>query len=218
MRVTLLVAALIAVAAPAPVTAQNVCEAVLVAPPMGAWVEYDFRGQGQTGRSRMAVVGRETRNGRTLTWYEMSFEAAGQAMTLQMLADGGFYSAMAEKKIEEIVIKAGLQPAMKFSGPMMERVRSQMNVGSDPASQFGQGCQNAVRVGAESITVPAGTFDAVHYRLATGSNPGDAWIVEGMPFGMVKWTGDLGESVILVGKGDGAKSSITETPIEMSGG
>ena len=218
MRVTLFAAALIALASPAPVAAQNVCKAVLVAPPMGSWVEYDFRGQGQSGRSRMAVVGQEARNGRTLTWYEMRFNAAGSAMTIQLLADGGFYSAMAEKKIEEIVIKAGGQPAMKFSGPMMERVRSQMNVGSDPASQFGQGCENAVRVGAESITVPAGTFEAVHYRLATGTNPGDAWIVEGMPFGMVKWTGDQGESVILVGRGSGATSSITETPIEMPGG
>jgi hypothetical protein len=217
MRVPVAILTLLGVVA-APVSAQNVCEAVFAPPPVGSWVEYDFQGQGQAGRSRLSVVGQETRDGTSYTWYEMNFDAAGQSMILKMLADGGFYAAMAEKKIEEIVIKAAGQPAMKFSGPMMERVRSQMNVGSDPASQFGQGCENAERIGVESITVPAGTFDAVHYRLATGTNPGDAWVVEGMPFGMVRWVGDKGEGVVLVGTGDGARSAITETPIEMSGG
>ena len=216
MRIPMSAALVLATAVPA--TAQNVCETFREAPPVGSWVEYDFQGQGQAGRSRMAVVGTESRDGRSLTWYEMSFDAGGQSMIVKMLADGGFYHAMAEKTIEEMVIKVGSQPAMKFSGAMMDRVRSQMNVGSDPASQFGQGCEDAERVGAESITVPAGTFDAVHYRLSTGPKPGDAWIVEGMPFGMIKWTGSGGESVVLVGTGTDAEPQITETPMEMPGG
>lgn len=216
MRIPMTAALLVATAVPA--AAQNVCQSFREAPPQGSWVEYDFQGQGQTGRSRMAVVGSEQRDGRTLTWYEMSMNAGGQDMIVKMLADGGFYYAMAEKKIEEIVIKGSGQPAMKFSGPMMERVRGQMNMGSDPASQFGQGCEDAERVGVESITVPAGTFDAVHYRLATGKNPGDAWIVEGMPFGLIQWTGSGGERVVMVGKGTDAQTQITETPMEMPGG
>ena len=79
-------------------------------------------------------------------------------------------------------------------------------------------CEDAERVGVESITVTAGTFEAVHFRLTSGGSPGDAWIVEGMPFGMIKWTGSGGEAAELVAQGDDAVSQITETPMEMPGG
>ncbi|MEE8268148.1 MAG: hypothetical protein V3R97_04475, partial [Gemmatimonadales bacterium] len=108
------------------------------------------------------------------------------------------------------------QPAMKFSGAMMERIQSQMS--SDPTSEFSKSCEDAERVGVESITVPAGTFEAVHYRLAGDGRSGDAWIVEGRPFGMIKWTGSGGDAAELVARGDDAVSQITETPMEMPGG
>jgi len=214
----ILMSAALAVTMATPAVAQNACQAFLEAPAVGSWVEYDFQGQGQTGRSRMAVVGTEIRDGRELTWYEMSFDAGGNSGVIKMLGEGGLFHAMSEKKIEEMVVKAAGQPAMKFSGPMMERIRSQMNVGSDPASEFGKGCEDAERVGVESVTVPAGTFDAVHFRLTSGRNPGDAWIVEGMPFAMIKWTGSGGEAVELIDRGDDAVSQITETPMAMPGG
>ncbi len=214
MRI-LVISALVAAMA-TPVAAQNACEAFLEAPAVGSWVEYDFQGQGQAGRSRIAVVGTETRGGQELTWYEMSFEAGGQSGVVKMLGEGGFYHAMAEKKIVEMVVKTAGQPAMKFSGAMIERMQSQMK--SDPAAEFGKGCENAERVGVESVTVPAGTFDAVHFRLTSGQKPGDAWIVEGLPFGMIKWTGSGGEAVELVDRGDDAVTQITETPMEIPGG
>lgn len=212
----ILMSAALAAAVASPIAAQNACEAFLEAPAVGSWVEYDFQSSGQSGRSRIAVVGTETRGGRELTWYEMSFDAGGQSGIMKMLAEGGFYQAMSDKKIEEMVIKAGGQPAMKFSGAMMERIRGQMS--SDPASEFSKGCEDAERVGVESVTVPAGTFDAVHFRVVSGGSPGDAWIVEGMPFGMIKWTGSGGESVELVDRGDDAVTQITETPLAMPGG
>ena len=195
--------------------AQNVCEQFAVAPPVGSWVEYEFTGQGQAGLSRFAVVGTENRNGREFTWYEMNMNMGGQRMIAKMLVEGGFYQAMAEKTIEEMIVKAGDQPAMKFSGTMLERMLGQM--GDNPASQFAEGCENAERVGEESITVPAGTFRAVHYRLTTGLSPGDVWIVEGIPFGMVKWTGSKGDSAELVGKGDDAQMELTEEPMVIPG-
>jgi len=212
----MLMSTAIAAAMATPIAAQNACEAFLEAPAVGSWVEYDMQGNGQSARSRIAVVGTETRDGRELTWYEMSFDAAGQSGVMKMLAEGGFYHAMANKKIEEMIIKGEGQPAMKFSGAMVERMQSQMS--SDPASEFGKKCEDAERVGVESVTVPAGTFEAVHFRVASGGSPGDAWIVEGMPFGMIKWTGSGGESVELVDRGDDAVTQITETPMEMPGG
>ena len=212
----ILMSTALAAAIASPVWAQNACEAFLQTPAVGSWVEYDFQGKGQTGRSRIAVVGTETRDGRELTWYEMSFDAGGNSAIVKMLAEGGFYHAMAEKKIEEMVFKTAGQPAMKFSGVMMERIQSQM--GSNPTSEFSKSCEDAERVGVESITVTAGTFEAVHFRLTSGGSPGDAWIVEGMPFGMIKWTGSGGEAAELVAQGDDAVSQITETPMEMPGG
>ena len=212
----ILMSTALAAAMATPVAAQNACEAFLEAPAVGSWVEYDFQGQGQTGRMRIAVVGTETRGGRELTWYEMSFDGGGNSAIMKMLGEGGFYHAMAEKKIVEMVVKAAGQPAMKFSGAMMERIQSQMS--SDPAAEFSKSCEDAERVGVESITVPAGTFEAVHFRLTSGGSPGDAWVVEGMPFGMIKWTGSGGEAAELVAQGDDAVSQITETPMEMPGG
>jgi hypothetical protein len=212
----ILMSTALAVAMATPVAAQNACEAFRKAPPVGSWVEYEFQGNGQSGRSKIAVVGTETRGGSELTWYEISFNAAGQSGVMKMLAEGGFYQAMADKKIVEMVIKAQGQPAMKFSGATIERMQSQMN--SDPAAEFSKGCEDAERVGVESITVPAGTFRAVHFRVASGGNPGDAWIVEGLPFGMIRWTGSEGEAAELVDRGDDAVTQITETPMEMPGG
>ncbi len=123
---------------------------------------------------------------------------------------------MGQKKIVEMVFKVAGQPAMKFSGAMIVRMQGQM--GSDPAAEFGKACEDAERVGVESVTVPAGTFDAVHFRLTSGQKPGDAWLVEGMPFGMIKWTGSDGDAVELVGRGDDAVTQITETPMAMPGG
>jgi hypothetical protein len=212
----ILMSTALAVAMATPVAAQNACEAFLEAPAVGSWVEYEFQGNGQSGRSKIAVVGTETRGGRELTWYEMSFNAGGQSGIMKMLGEGGFYHAMADKKIVEMVIKAAGQPAMKFSGAMIERMQSQMS--SDPAAEFSKGCEDAERVGIESITVPAGTFDAVHFRVASGGKPGDAWVVEGLPFGMIKWNGSGGEAAELVDRGDDAVTQITETPMEMPGG
>ena len=212
----ILMSAALAAAVASPIAAQNACEVFLEAPAVGSWVEYDFQAQGQAGRSRIAVVGTETRDGRELSWYEMSFDAGGNSGIMKMLAEGGFYHAMAEKKIVEMVVKVAGQPAMKFSGAMVERMLGQMS--SDPASEFGKACEDAERVGSESVTVPAGTFDAVHYRLTSGESQGDAWIVEGMPFGMIKWTGSGGEAVELVDRGDDAVSQLTETPMEIPGG
>lgn len=216
MRILMSSLALVATLATQAV-AQNACEAFRQAPAIGSWVEFDFQGQGQAGRSRLAAVGTEMRGERSLTWYEMSFATGGQDGVVKMLADGGFYHAMAEKKIEEIVVKVAGQPAMKFSGAMVEQIQNRMNIDADPAAEFGRGCEQAERVGAESVTVPAGTFDAVHYRLTSGQTVGDAWIVEDMPFGMIKWAGSGGETAVLVSRGDDAVTQITETPLAMPG-
>jgi hypothetical protein len=68
--------------------------------------------------------------------------------------------------------------------------------------------------GEESVTVPAGTFQALRYHDA--KHEADTWVVPDRPFLMVKAKGKDFE-LSLVSSGDDAESSITETPQEMPG-
>jgi len=69
-----------------------------------------------------------------------------------------------------------------------------------------------VVVGWEQVTVPAGTFRALHIKSADDKT--EAWVVPDLYFAMVKATMHEG-SLELTAKGADAKSSITETPRTM---
>jgi len=66
-------------------------------------------------------------------------------------------------------------------------------------------------VGWESVTVPAGTFRALHVKTDDG---GEVWASRDVPFGLVRTHGKQGD-LALTGRGADAKSSITEKPLEM---
>src|SRR6266513_2818053 len=57
----------------------------------------------------------------------------------------------------------------------------------------------------------AGTFRALHVTTDDG---GEVWASRDVPFGLVKTHGKQGD-LALTGRGADAKSSITETPLEM---
>ena len=107
-------------------------------------------------------------------------------------------------------MKAGNRPAMRMSPQMLQMMTSRM-----PKDQIAEMCRNSrmTRVGAESVTVPAGTFPTVHYRDAESGM--DVWVSESLPFGMVKTKMKTGEEIVLTSQGTGAKTQITETPQEM---
>jgi len=81
-------------------------------------------------------------------------------------------------------------------------------------SVFGDICDEVSLVGQEKVTVPAGTFNAKHYHSAKYEN--DSWVDPGLSFGMVKAIGKH-HDIERIRDGNGAKSSITETPQEMPG-
>ena len=62
------------------------------------------------------------------------------------------------------------------------------------------------------VTVPAGTFRALHVAGASGHS--DSWVDPDLPFALVKEAGnDEGQSqMVLVSHGTGAQSRITERP------
>ncbi len=142
-------------------------------------------------------------------WYEMSMTVPQGDMIMKFLVPGFPYEA---DEIQSIVMKMGNQPAMEVSEQMMGMMRSQMR---NPAIDAFERCDGAEIVGTESVTVPAGTIEAIHLRMTQG-DVGEAWISTDLPFGMVQFKGPDGE-VMLLEHGTGASTKITETPMKMPG-
>ncbi len=178
-------------------------------PPVGAWAAYRMvggRGDGTT--MRMSVVGRATRNDSAFLWLE--FVARGLQMGLPGTGSDtltlinkvlvpGFGPGMAEPR--EHIMKFGSAPAMT----MPEGRRGP----GAPTSGL-HDCGGGKVVGWEHVTVPGGSFRALHVQDAEGK--GDSWVVPDLPFGVVKAaSGDSG-SMELTGHGMGAKDAITEAP------
>ena len=209
MRVHLLSLALL-LGAGAPALAQEACIDQIKFPEVGRWAEYKavFKGK-DPYTMRHAVIGSESRDGKALKWLELrtSGNEKDGDMVYQMLVPG---LAAQLGDVHEVVMKHGTQPAMKMDRMMLKMIKSQMEKQS-----FLEGlCKDVTLVGTESVTVPAGKFDTQHFHSAKYSS--DSWITTGVPFSMVKSVGKDFE-MALVAHGDGAKSSITETPKSMGG-
>jgi hypothetical protein len=191
--------------------AQEACKEVLKLPAVGKWVEYQaLYDQKEKYALRYAVVGEEKRGGADYRWLEMKMTNQtdpGKNLVYQMLVPG---SLAAIGDVQDVVMKVGDRPAMKMNGMMMGMVKGQLQ----QKSVFGDICNEVTLVGPEKVTVPAGTFNAKHYHSAKYEN--DSWVDPSLSFGMVKAVGKH-HDIERVRDGDGAKSSITETPQEMPG-
>jgi hypothetical protein len=178
---------------------------------VGKWVEYQaLYDQKDKYLLRYAVVGEEQREGTHYRWLEMKMTSATDPeknLVYQMLIPG---SLAAIGDVQEVVMKPGDKPAMKMNGMMMDMVRGQLQ----KKSVFGELCDEVSLVGKEKVTVPAGTFNTKHYHSTKYEN--DSWVDPGLSFGMVKAVGKH-HDIERTRDGNGAKSSITETPQEMPG-
>jgi hypothetical protein len=191
--------------------AQEACQEVMRVPAVGKWVEYQaLYDQKDKYVLRYAVVGEEKRKGTDYRWLEMKMTNEtdpGKNLVYQMLVPG---SLAAIGDVQEVVMKPGDKPAMKMNGMMMGMVRGQLQ----KKSVFGEICDDVTLVGQEKVTVPAGTFNAKHYHSTKYGN--DSWVDPRLSFGMVKAVGKK-HDIERIRDGDGATSSITETPQEMPG-
>jgi hypothetical protein len=105
-----------------------------------------------------------------------------------------------------------------MSDQILQMMRSQ--IPDNPSMQAATRCGEGEVIGWEEVTVPAGTFRALHLRPAPeDGTQTDVWASPDVPFGMVRviMTGTEGSEIVLVGHGTDATSSITETPQEMPG-
>jgi len=186
------------------------CLAGLKMPDVGQWAEY----QGVMNKKdpytlRYAVVGAEEREGKPMKWLELRMvgDKPDKNMVYQVLTPG---NPAEMDQAQEIIFKPGDKQAMKMNGMMMKMIRGQLTKNS----VLGNICEGVSVAGEESVTVPAGTFKALRYHNT--KYDADTWVVPDLPFVMVKSKGKDFE-LSRTSSGDGAKSSITETPQEMPG-
>jgi len=208
-RLSWVAAALLWVAPPA-LRAQDACADNFTWPEVGRWAEYSgVYNQKTTMTTRYSVVGAETREGVEYKRIEMKMhdEQKNRDMVYQMLVPGG---PLQLDKVAEIVMKMGTDPAMKMDGMMLGAIRGQLGKNS----AFTDACRESTLVGKEKVTVPPGTFQALHYQSPKYGS--DTWLEPKLPFAMLRSTGKS-HSFELVAMGKGAKSSITEEPTEMPG-
>jgi hypothetical protein len=186
----------------------------LAHPPVGAWAQYSMVGGRAGGATmRLSIVGTETHGDTSYLWLEIAVRGmplgmpggAGDTLSIvnKMLVSG-YGPGMAEPRAH--VMKFGSAPAMTM--PVGQ------GHGATPGARTMQDCGDGKVVGWERVTVPAGTFRAVHVQNAEGK--GDSWVVPNLPFGLVKAAtagaeGDSGQ-MVLVSHGTGARSQITEAP------
>lgn len=222
LRTTLATLLLVSVAQTLPAqSAQEVCDAMADVA-IGYWAEYQISGaglqgpmQGGTASIRQAIVNAETVNGTQHWWMETKMETPMGEAIVQMLVPAWPFST---GDVQAMVMKMAGQPAMRMSDQMMGMMRNQMP--ENPSMEAAMRCGEGEVLGWEEVTVPAGTFRALHVRpAAEGGTQTDVWVSPDVPFGMVKvvMTGTEGSEIVLAGHGTDATSSITETPQEMPG-
>jgi hypothetical protein len=169
-------------------------------PTVGTGAAYQTEARGTKNDIEITVVGKEDVGGKTGYWMEMAMnepQAGGQMyMKMLMVVDGKTSS------VTRMIMQMPGQPPMEM--PMQGMMGNmQRNTSTDLRD-------TAERVGTESLTTPAGTFQTEHYRAKDGS--WDAWISPQVaPWGLVK-SDSRGTTMTVTRLITDAKDHITGTP------
>jgi hypothetical protein len=174
----------------------------------GQWASYRGVDRNDTTTTRFAIVGTEG----TRLWWEMSITSSrrrqdGTMIMQALVSDLGTL----QPRFHAMVIKSGDRPAQRMPDQMVQMMSSRM--GTNMSTEAAKQCEQGQVIGTESITVPAGTFRALHVK--TGDT--ESWFAREVPFGMVRVKASNGGLMELTSFGRDAKSLITETPQVMGG-
>jgi hypothetical protein len=171
-------------------------------PVVGHGGVYEMQGSDSKKTSmEIAIVGKESVDGKDGYWLEMSFENAergGEMVIKHLIVLDGQQTHV----VRAIMQMPGMAP-MEMPTQMMQR----------NATQTADVRTDAQDLGRESVTVPAGTFSCEHYRAKDG---GDVWAAPDLPpYGLVKFQGK-DSSMVLTKVITDAKDKITGTPQPMN--
>jgi hypothetical protein len=162
----------------------------------------------------MAIVSSEKVGDSTFYWYELQMHSMRgnkpNNTIMQMLVAG---LASPRVSIKGLIMKDNDHPATRAPEMMIGMMSRAFTSGM--GQYLEQRCKNGnvTIVGMESVTVPAGTFQAMHFKDNEG---GEGWVSKEMGlFAVVKVIGKDGTVMELTDRGSDAKSAITETPQSM---
>lgn len=168
-------------------------------PKVGVGAAYEVQTQDGKKNMEMAIVGKETVDGKDAYWYEMVMpdQRAGGEMVFKTLLVMDGENTHASK----IIMQFPSRPPMEMPAGM----------GRGDHSRVPTDVRNDTEdLGSESITVPAGTFTAEHYRTKDGS--ADTWVAKNAgPYGLVKHQGK-DTTMVLTKVYSDYKDKITGTP------
>lgn len=174
-------------------------------PKVGSGAQYEVQkggGQDAAGKNKTVieidVVGKESVNGKDGYWLETTATTPMGEMIMKMLTvyDG------ANATIAKMIMQMPGRPPMEMPAQMGRMAEPKESV--DIRSK-------ADDLGTESVTTPAGTFTAHHYKMKDGS--GDFWLSEQVsPYGLIKGQGKDFTMVLVKAVSD-AKDKITGAPV-----
>ena len=150
-------------------------------PVVGSGAQYQMTAQNRTMSFAYVIVGKEDVEGSTGYWMEIRSqnpEMPGEMVMKQLMVLGGD-----KPQIKRMIMQMPGRPPMEMPMGMMSGM-----------GQRGQGAgagdtSPGEKVGSETITVPAGTFECEHYRKTAPHGTVDVWISSKVsPYGTVKMT------------------------------
>ena len=167
----------------------------------GSGAQYEI--QTGSGKDKMtmevAVVGKESVNGKEGYWLEstMSNTPMGEMVMKMLVVPDGAIGTFGK-----MVMQMPGHPPMEMPA-QMGRIGEQKQP-LDIRSK-------ADDLGSESVTTPAGTFTAHHFRMKDGS--GDVWLSDQVPpYGLIKGQ-EKDSTIVLTKVVTDAKDKITGTPV-----
>lgn len=155
-------------------------------PTVGSGAEYLVNAKGKQMDVATVTLGKENVDGATGYWMEMRMNSAdinGEMVMKTLTVTTG-----SETGVKRMIMQQSGRQPMEIDGMMMSMMQRHQPAPTAPSGGTGNGGRGEL-VGTESVTVPAGTFTAQHYRSQGSNGTTDMWIsTDVTPYGMVKMT------------------------------
>jgi hypothetical protein len=175
-------------------------------PVVGSGATYELVGKdGKKQTISIAVVNKDDSGGYWMEYLVNTNDNQQMVMQMLLVKDGASMSP------SKMVIQTPGRGPMEISGSMMQMMQGRG--GAAAAAAKADFTEGAEKVGSESVTTPAGTFDTLHWRNKEG---GQVWISpKAGPWSFVKSVSADGATMTLVKVVTDAKSHIVGTPQSM---
>jgi hypothetical protein len=146
-------------------------------PVVGAGAQYLMTSQNDSTHFSYVIVGKEDVKGSTGYWLEIRTqggEMPGEMVMKQLMVMGG-----EKPEIKRMIMQPSGRPPVEFPLGMMPGVAQRGAETGDTSP--------GVKVGSETISVPAGTFECDRYRKQDERGAVDIWVSSKVsPYGTVK--------------------------------